>query len=327
MSLPQANPRKIRPKNGSARLMTSSIWLLLSGGDVVAPEARLELDRIRAAGPSSRSTAPRPGCRCSAASSPTSPPGSTVPDLGPAVVVDQLTVLVWDAYATGPRRRHPGTADRGPAGAGLTRGAAPGDPGCAQADHGGGRQDYVSSMADSDVRPGGPDPDVVIVMGVSGSGKSTVAKGLSTVLGWEFAEGDAFHPEANVAKMRSGTPLTDEDRWPWLEAIGDWISAKEERGESAVVTCSALRRVYRDLLREGRPHVRFLHVTAESDVILDRMEHRPGHYMPPSLLPSQLATLEPLGDDEPGVAITNEGSAAQVLDRALAALGHRKEHA
>ena len=165
-------------------------------------------------------------------------------------------------------------------------------------------------MADSDVRPGGPDPDVVIVMGVSGSGKSTVAKGLSTVLGWEFAEGDAFHPEANVAKMRSGTPLTDEDRWPWLEAIGDWISAKEGRGESAVVTCSALRRVYRDLLREGRPHVRFLHVTAESDVILDRMEHRPGHYMPPSLLPSQLATLEPLGDDEPGVAITNEGSAA-----------------
>ena len=94
-----------------------------------------------------------------------------------------------------------------------------------------------------------------------------------------------------------------------------------------MVTCSALRRVYRDLLREGRPHVRFLHVTAESDVILDRMEHRPGHYMPPSLLPSQLATLEPLGDDEPGVAITNEGSAAQVLDRALAALGHRKEHA
>src|SRR6478609_4602282 len=131
-------------------------------------------------------------------------------------------------------------------------------------------------MADTDVRPGGPDPDVVIVMGVSGSGKSTVAKGLSTVLGWEFAEGDAFHPEANVAKMRSGTPLTDEDRWPWLKAIGDWISAKEKRGESAVVTCSALRRVYRDLLREGRPHVRFLHVTAESDLILDRMEHRPG---------------------------------------------------
>jgi gluconokinase len=171
------------------------------------------------------------------------------------------------------------------------------------------------------------DPDVVIVMGVPGSGKSTVAKGLSTVLGWEFAEGDAFHPEANVEKMHGGTPLTDEDRWPWLEAIGDWISEKESRGESAVVTCSALRRAYRDLLREGRPHVRFLHVTAADDVIRDRMEHRPGHYMPPSLLPSQLATLEPLQADEPGVVITNEGTAAQVLDRALSALGRRKEHA
>jgi gluconokinase len=173
----------------------------------------------------------------------------------------------------------------------------------------------------------GTGPDVVVVMGVSGSGKTTVAKGLSTVLGWEFAEGDAFHPDANVAKMRSGVPLTDEDRWPWLEAIGSWISDKESRSESAVVTCSALRRVYRDLLRDGRPHVRFLHVEAESDVIRDRMEHRPGHYMPPSLLPSQLATLEPLEADEPGVTITNEGSAAQVLDRALAALGHRKENA
>ena len=176
-------------------------------------------------------------------------------------------------------------------------------------------------MADSDVRPGSDTPDVVIVMGVSGSGKSTVAKGLSTVLGWEFAEGDAFHPEANVAKMRSGTPLTDDDRWPWLEAIGAWISGKEALGESAVVTCSALRRVYRDLLRRDRPHVRFLHVTAESDVILDRMEHRPGHYMPPSLLPSQLATLEPLEADEPGVMVSVAGSPEEIVDRALDALG------
>ena len=164
-------------------------------------------------------------------------------------------------------------------------------------------------------------------MGVSGVGKTTVAKGLSTVLGWTYAEADAFHSETNVEKMAAGTPLDDEDRWPWLRSIGEWISEQIAAGRSAVVTCSALRRVYRDLLREGRPHVRFLHVTATSGVILDRMEHRPGHYMPPSLLPSQLATLEPLGDDEPGVVITNEGSAAQVLDRALAALGHRKEHA
>jgi gluconokinase len=169
-------------------------------------------------------------------------------------------------------------------------------------------------------------PDHVIVMGVSGSGKSTVAKGISTVTGWEFAEGDAFHSDANVAKMRAGEPLTDEDRWPWLESIGSWISSKEQSGESAVITCSALRRVYRDVLCDGRPHVRFLHITAPSELILDRMEHRPGHYMPASLLPSQLATLEPLQPDEPGVVITNEGTAAVVLDRALSALGLRKDH-
>ena len=171
-----------------------------------------------------------------------------------------------------------------------------------------------------------PDPDVVIVMGVSGSGKTTVAKGISTVTGWEFAEGDAFHSEANVEKMRSGHALTDDDRWPWLESIGEWISAKEAAGESAVVTCSALRRVYRNLLCRDRPHVRFLHVEAESVVIHDRMEHRPGHYMPASLLASQLATLEPLESDEPGVTISNEGTAAAVLDRALTALDLRRDH-
>ena len=173
----------------------------------------------------------------------------------------------------------------------------------------------------------GQEPDIVVVMGVAGSGKTTVAKGIAVSMNWLFAEGDAFHPEANVEKMHSGVPLTDEDRWPWLRLIGDWMSEQEDAGVSAVVTCSALRRVYRDLLRENRPAVRFCHMTPPEAEIADRLEHRAGHYMPPSLLPSQLATLEPLGDDEPGVAITNEGSAAQVLDRALAALGHRKEHA
>ncbi len=168
--------------------------------------------------------------------------------------------------------------------------------------------------------------DVVIVMGVSGSGKSTVAKGISTVTGWEFAEGDAFHSEANAEKMRSGHALTDDDRWPWLESIGAWISGKEAAGESAVVACSALRRVYRDLLRHGRPHVRFLHVEAARAVIHDRMEHRTGHYMPPSLLASQLETLEPLESDEPGVTISNEGTPATVLERALAALDLRGDH-
>ncbi|EWT03550.1 gluconate kinase [Intrasporangium oryzae NRRL B-24470] len=164
-----------------------------------------------------------------------------------------------------------------------------------------------------------------MVMGVSGSGKTTLAQGIAEAMHWEFAEGDTFHSEANVAKMRDGHALTDEDRWPWLESIGSWISAREKAGESATVTCSALRRAYRDLLRRDRPHVRFLHVTAPETLIQDRMEHRPGHYMPPSLLPSQLATLEPLGHDEPGTVITNEGTRAEVLDRALEALGLRKD--
>ncbi|MEO7060522.1 MAG: gluconokinase [Lapillicoccus sp.] len=158
-------------------------------------------------------------------------------------------------------------------------------------------------------------------MGVSGSGKTTVAKGLAVSMHWLFAEGDAFHSEANVAKMHSGTPLTDEDRWPWLRSIGDWIGEQEQAGVSAVITCSALRRVYRDVLRDGHPHVRFCHVTAPQALIQDRMEHRPGHYMPASLLPSQIATLEPLQADEPGVVVSGEGSETAVLARALHALG------
>ena len=166
-----------------------------------------------------------------------------------------------------------------------------------------------------------PDPDVVVVMGVAGSGKTTVAKGVAVSMHWLFAEGDAFHSEANVAKMHSGIPLTDEDRWPWLRAIGAWISEQEGAGRSAVVTCSALRRVYRDLLREDRPVVRFLHVTLPEQTIADRLDHRQGHYMPASLLKSQLATLEPLEPDEPGVTISGDGTEPEVLMNALDALG------
>ena len=163
--------------------------------------------------------------------------------------------------------------------------------------------------------------DIVVVMGVAGSGKTTVAKGLAVSMHWIFAEGDAFHPEANVEKMHSGIPLTDEDRWPWLRLIGDWMSEQEKAGISAVVTCSALRRVYRDLLRDGRPSVRFCHMTPPEVEIADRLEHRAGHYMPPTLLPSQLATLEPLEPDEPGVTVSGQGSETDVLDRVLQALG------
>jgi len=167
----------------------------------------------------------------------------------------------------------------------------------------------------------GQEPDLVVVMGVSGSGKTTVAKGIAVSMHWIFAEGDAFHPEANVEKMHSGVPLTDEDRWPWLRLIGEWMSEQEQAGISSVVTCSALRRVYRDVLREGRPAVRFCHITSPESTIADRLEQRQGHYMPPSLLPSQIAILEPLELDEPGVTVSGEGTQTEVLTRALNALG------
>ena len=160
----------------------------------------------------------------------------------------------------------------------------------------------------------------VVVMGVSGVGKTTVAKGISTILGWTFAEGDASHPESNVAKMSAGQPLTDDDRWPWLRSIGDWMSDEIAAGRSSVVTCSALRRVYRDLLREGRPEVVFCHLTADSDLIGERMSHRTDHDMPASLLPSQLATLEPLEPDEPGAVVPVEGGADEVIAHAIDAL-------
>jgi gluconokinase len=160
----------------------------------------------------------------------------------------------------------------------------------------------------------------VIAMGVSGIGKSTVAQGLSTMLGWDYAEGDEFHSAANVAKLASGRPLTDEDRWPWLSAIGTWLDAQIETGRPSVVTCSALRRAYRDVLREGRPEVFFLHLVAGEDLVAGRVSHRTGHYMPPSLLHSQYHSLEPLEPDEPGVVVPVDGSADEVLHRVVAAL-------
>jgi gluconokinase len=160
-------------------------------------------------------------------------------------------------------------------------------------------------------------PTCIVVMGVSGSGKSTVAAGLVERLGWEFAEGDDFHPPANVDKMRSGTPLDDEDRWPWLRTLAAWIGEHEQAGTSAVVTCSALKRAYRDVLREGHPSVWFAHVTADRELLSERVERRTGHYMPPSLLDSQLALLEPLGDDEPGAAISGAGAPEEVVTQLL----------
>jgi gluconokinase len=160
----------------------------------------------------------------------------------------------------------------------------------------------------------------VVVMGVSGSGKSTVALGLVDRLGWEFAEGDDFHPAANVEKMRAGRALDDDDRWPWLKRLAAWIGTHEQAGRSVVVTCSALKRSYRDLLRDGHPSVWFAHVAVDPGLLRRRVGERTGHYMPSSLLDSQLAALEPLQEDEPCVTVSGAGSPGEVVAEILAAL-------
>lgn len=171
----------------------------------------------------------------------------------------------------------------------------------------------------------GETPTSVVVMGVSGSGKSTVARGLAERLGWEFAEGDDFHPPANVEKMRSGTPLDDEDRWPWLRALAAWIGSSEQAGKSVVVTCSALKRAYRDVLREGHPSVWFAHVIADAELLRERVTNRAGHYMPSTLLDSQLALLEPLQDDEPGAGVSGAGAPEHVVTELLGALAAERD--
>jgi gluconokinase len=162
--------------------------------------------------------------------------------------------------------------------------------------------------------------DTVIVMGVSGAGKTTVAEDLARVMGWPMAEGDDFHPPANVEKMHNGHPLTDEDRWPWLRTIAKWIGEREAEGQSSVVTCSALKRSYRDVLRDGHPSVRFCHLITDVDLIRGRIEHRAGHFMPATLLASQVATLEPLEPDENGVVVDVSGTEEDVLQAVLKAL-------
>ena len=163
-------------------------------------------------------------------------------------------------------------------------------------------------------------PTAVVVMGVSGSGKTTVAVDLARRLGWEFAEGDDHHPAANVEKMRAGTPLDDADREPWLRALAAWIADREQAGTSCVLTCSALKRSYRELLRQGNDSVFFAHVDVPEAVLAERLAQRTGHYMPPSLLTSQLATLEPLQDDEPGITVSGTGEPTEVVDAIVAAL-------
>jgi len=146
---------------------------------------------------------------------------------------------------------------------------------------------------------------IVVVMGVSGSGKTTVAMRLAQALGWDFLEGDSLHPPANIAKMSAGHPLDDDDRWPWLDAIADWMAQRLRDGRSGVVACSALRRVYRDRLRQAGSGVRFAYLHVARDELARRMRERQ-HFMPPSLLDSQLATLEVPGADEGALRVDDE---------------------
>jgi gluconokinase len=136
-------------------------------------------------------------------------------------------------------------------------------------------------------------------MGVTGVGKTTVGRLLADRLGARFLEGDAFHPPANVAKMRAGIPLEDADRWPWLETLRAELARELAKGATVVLACSALKRAYRDLLRRAGPEVRFVHLVGPEELVARRLAGRRGHYMPPSLLPSQLATLEdPVGEPD-----------------------------
>lgn len=139
----------------------------------------------------------------------------------------------------------------------------------------------------------------VVVMGATGVGKTTVGRALAERLGAPFLDADDLHPETNVAKMRRGEPLADDDRWPWLDAVGAWLAAHPD----GVAACSALRRVYRDRLRGAAPDVRFLHLLGGADVLDARLTRRTDHFMPASLVASQLDVLEPLDPDEPGLAV------------------------
>jgi len=161
-------------------------------------------------------------------------------------------------------------------------------------------------------------PPVLVIMGVSGCGKTTIAQLLSQQFGWEYAEGDAMHPQVNVDKMASGHPLTDEDRWPWLQVVAGWIRGKVEAGEPGIVTCSALKRSYRDVLRGE--NVVFVYLKGSRELIARRLAERHGHFMPPALLDSQFATLEEPGPDERAVTVEITGEPPQTLVAVLEAL-------
>lgn len=157
-------------------------------------------------------------------------------------------------------------------------------------------------------------PCALVVMGVSGSGKSTIADKLAERTGWKFEDGDRFHPPSNVVKMSAGHPLTDEDRWPWLQAIAAEIDRACGAGEHAVIACSALKRVYRDILVHGRSDVRIIYLEGSQQLIAERLARRKHHFMPPDLLDSQFKTLEAPEASENAVTVSIDAAVEAIVD-------------
>ena len=160
-------------------------------------------------------------------------------------------------------------------------------------------------------------PMVLVIMGVSGSGKTTVGKLLAERLGWQYQEGDALHPPENVAKMSAGTPLSDADRGPWLRRIADHIDAWRSAGETGVITCSALKRAYRDIIIGDRPDVGLAHLRGSRELIGRRMAARKGHFMPTALLDNQFATLQEPSPEERAITVDVGGTPAEIVDEIL----------
>lgn len=175
-------------------------------------------------------------------------------------------------------------------------------------------------MADAQAAPPPAPISVLVVMGVSGSGKTTIAALLAGSLHWELVDGDDFHPASNVAKMHGGTPLTDEDRAPWLASIATWIDATRAAGAHGVVACSALRKRYRDVLAGGRPDVRIVYLKGSRALIGERQAARKNHFMPASLIDSQFATLEEPGPEENPITVSVEPEPMEVVRAVVAAV-------
>jgi carbohydrate kinase (thermoresistant glucokinase family) len=162
---------------------------------------------------------------------------------------------------------------------------------------------------------------VLVVMGVSGSGKTTVAEILATRLGWPFQEGDALHPQSNIEKMRSGQPLDDADRSLWIERVAEWVEARLDAGENGIITCSALKRSYRDVIDRRGSGIVFVYLAGSEATIAPRVAARQAHFMPPSLLDSQFADLEEPAADEPHIRVDIGPPPNVIADRVLRELG------